>query len=421
MRFPFRRAAKPVVTSFSAPAAGATGDKASLGRASLQISKMDFTVNSIIDKINRGKVNLRPSYQREYVWTTRTASRLVESLLLNVPIPTMFFHETERGNMEVVDGKQRLTSIWAFMMEEFPDGTPFKLTGLEVYEELNGKTFSDLTETQQETIKDYPLNVHTISRQSQPDFVFEVFERLNMGATQLNEQELRNCIYQGGYTELLATLSRNVHLLRIYKSSQPHLRMRDRELILRFFAMLRTGPAGFASPVKAWLNEEIRQHRELAPDAAARMADVFERAIGLAWQVFGESAFRPVRDAAPEDASTPGDATADPRFEAGEVNVALWDTVLYSMAQYEPAALLARRTSVREAFVALARDAKFRRLLVSQPKAVLARAEAWAKLLERVLSGPPDEEEEGAAATSDARAAAAEARAEDTESWAGLD
>ena len=105
-----------MLTNFSAPAAGATGDKASLSRASLQISKMDFTVNSIIDKINRGKVNLRPSYQREYVWTTRTASRLVESLLLNVPIPTMFFHETERGNMEVVDGKQRLTSIWAFMM-----------------------------------------------------------------------------------------------------------------------------------------------------------------------------------------------------------------------------------------------------------------------------------------------------------------
>lgn len=96
-------------------------------------------VNSLIDKINRGKVNLRPAYQREYVWTTRTASRLIESLLLNVrappraaprtgadgaqvPVPTMFFHETERGTMEVVDGKQRLTSIWAFLMGEFPDG-----------------------------------------------------------------------------------------------------------------------------------------------------------------------------------------------------------------------------------------------------------------------------------------------------------
>ena len=88
--------------------------------------------------------------------------------------------------MEVVDGKQRLTSIWSFIQGEFPDGSPFKLTGLEVYEDLNGKTFTDLHERFQETILDYPLNVHTISRSSQPDFVFEVFERLNMGATQLN-------------------------------------------------------------------------------------------------------------------------------------------------------------------------------------------------------------------------------------------
>jgi hypothetical protein len=424
--------AAPVLTNFSAPAEGA---KASLSRASLQISKMDFTVNSIIDKINRGKVNLRPSYQREYVWTTRTASRLVESLLLNVPIPTMFFHETERGNMEVVDGKQRLTSIWAFMMEEFPDGTPFKLTGLEVYEELNGKTFSDLSETQQETIKDYPLNVHTISRQSQPDFVFEVFERLNMGATQLNEQELRNCIYQGAYTELLGGLARNAHLLRIYKSASPHLRMRDRELILRFFAMLRTGPEGFASPVKTWLNEEIRAHRELAPDAAARMADVFERAIGLAWRIFGDCAFRPVREgaaAARAAARAAGGAGASAAvdaaacFESGEVNVALWDTVLYSLAQYDPGALLARKGAVLDAFVGLAGDPKFRRLLVSQPKAVAARAEAWAKVLERVLDAPPlpgDGEGDGAEAAfvAGAGGAAAEARAEDAESWAGLD
>jgi hypothetical protein len=311
----------------------------------------------------------------------------------------------------------------ASAQEEFPDGTPFKLTGLEVYEELNGKTFADLTETQQETIKDYPLNVHTISRQSQPDFVFEVFERLNMGATQLNEQELRNCIYQGGYTELLGSLARNAHLLQIYKAQQPHLRMRDRELILRFFAMLRTGPEGFASPVKTWLNEEIRAHRELAPDAAARMADVFERAIGLAWHIFGECAFRPVREraaAADVDAAAPVS-----RFEAGEVNVALWDTVLYSLAQYEPEALLARKDAVLEAFVGLAGDPKFRRLLVSQPKAVAARAEAWAKVLQRVLAAPaPPSDAAGSGAGAmggAAAAAAAEARAEDAESWAGLD
>lgn len=93
-------------------------------------------------------------------------------------------------------------------------------------------------------ILSFSPQVHIISKQSQPDFVFEVFERLNMGATQLNEQELRNCIYQGAYTDLLGRLAANEHLLKVYKSTQPHLRMRDRELILRFFAMLRSGPEG---------------------------------------------------------------------------------------------------------------------------------------------------------------------------------
>ena len=180
-------------------------------------------------------------------------------------------------------------------------------------------------------------------------------------------------------SELLATLSRNGHLLQIYRSQGPHLRMRDRELLLRFFAMLRSGPGGFTSPVKAWLNGEIRKHRELSAQEAQRMTESFERAIALAWTVFGEAAFRPVREGGG------GGVAAAERFEAGEVNVALWDTVLYSLAQVDAQLVLARKEAVLEAFVALAGDAKFRRLLVSQPKAVVARAEAWAKVLKRVL------------------------------------
>jgi len=149
--------------------------------------------------------------------------------------------------------------------------------------------------------------------------------------------------------------------------------MRDRELLLRFFAMLRHGPAGFSSPVKSWLNAEIRAHRELGAEEAVRMRAAFEQAIRLSWSVFGENAFRPV---------LPGGG-----FEAGEVNVALWDTVMYAFATAgDPSHILARKEAVLAAFTGLAGDSKFRRLLVSQPKAVVARAEAWAKVLERALA-----------------------------------
>lgn len=274
-----------------------------------------------------------------------------------------------------------------------------------MYPELNGRLFSDLTEEQQETIKDYALNVHAIGRGSPPDFVFEVFERLNMGATQLNEQELRNCIYGGSYSDLLAHLCRVPAMLRLNRLAAPHLRMKDREMVLRFFALLRNGPAGFSSPVKAWLNEEMRTRRELPPAEAARMADAFDRAIGLAESVFGDAAFRPPKaeqaplahtspqagDADDESGAPllapPPPASPQPHGDVGDVNIALWDTLMHSLATCDPAAVLSRRDAVAAAFSRLASNPKFRRLLVSQPKAVVARAAAWDRVLAGVLAG----------------------------------
>ena len=208
---------------------------------------------------------------------------------------------------------------------------------------------------------------------------------------------------QGSYTEMLGRLAANEALLRIYRSSSPHLRMRDRELILRFFALVRASPSGLRSPVKArpsptpplthvllcppppapqaWLNEEIREFRDLPPKEVSRMTAVFERAIGLAWEIFGESAFRPVK-LREEWTDTEGG-----RFEQGEVNVALWDTVMYSMAQHGPEQLLPHKEALLEAFVNFAADPKLRKLLVSQPKAVMARAEAWDAVLRATIAG----------------------------------
>ncbi|KAK3262470.1 hypothetical protein CYMTET_28677, partial [Cymbomonas tetramitiformis] len=284
--------------------------------------------------------------------------------------------------VQVVDGKQRLTSIWSFVQGSFPDGGEFRLSGLEVYSEINGMDFFDLNENQQETIKDYALNVHTITQQNQPDYVFEVFERLNMGSTQLNEQELRNCIYQvpllpirqrpaalacaaparlgvlqlelcspswlfparthgalrlwqGPYTDMLLDLAYDPYLLKVLKTDTPHVRMKDRELILRFFAMSRTTPYGFFSPVKTWLNSEIRENRNLSPGEVEDLSASFQHSIQLAWDVFGEAAFRPVRKVKGKEGME--------RFESGEVNVALWDTVMHSFSTLTASEVLPHR------------------------------------------------------------------------------
>ena len=311
--------------------------------------------------------------------------------MLNIPIPTMFFHETNNGGLEVVDGKQRLTSIWSFIQGRFPDGSSFKLKGLDVFAEHNDKTFSELPPDVQERILDHPLNVHTISRQSQPDFVFEVFERLNMGATQLNEQELRNCIYQGVYSDMLADVVTDEVLLKVFRAKAPHLRMKDREMVLRFFAMRRTGPNGMTSPIKAWLNEEIRENKDMTPVEARALRNEFTETIHLVWEVFGDASFRPVKNASPDKNA---DQTPDVSgifyrdyFENGEINVALWDTVMFSFAGRSVEQVLQNKEKIMAAFIGLAGSKSFKKLLVSNPKCVVARAEAWGAVLDTIC-GP---------------------------------
>lgn len=213
----------------------------------------------------------------------------------------------------------------------------------------------------------------------------------------------------GPYAELLGALARHPAMLRVGRLGAPHPRMRDREHVLRFLALLRSGPRGFASPVKAWLNAEMRAHRELGAAQAGAMADAFETAVGLAEALFGDAACRPPLKSAPSAAAAAAAAAAaDGGADgggadgggggggsggglsgAGEINVALWDTLLYSLATAaDPAAVLARRGEVAAAWAGLCRDERFRKLLVSTPKAVLARASAWDRVFAAVLGRP---------------------------------
>ncbi|MCO5581677.1 hypothetical protein L7F22_035566 [Adiantum nelumboides] len=345
------------------------------GERVLQISKADFTVSSVLDKIRRGKLDLRPSYQREYVWDKKTASKLIESLLLNIPLPTMFFHEKSQGLLEVVDGKQRLTSIWCYMEEEkFPDGSDFALSGLDVLEKLNGRRYSELDDSLREVMCDFALNVHTISRNSDDVVVFEVFERLNMGSTQLNEQELRNCVFQGSYNDFLNDMAQHSAMLKAFRQDAPHKRMKDREFILRFFCLRRGGVDKFTLPAKNWLNEEMRCHKNLDGKEKREMALDFSRCINLSTEVFGDHVFRLPRGL---------------KYDV-DVNVCLWDTVMLGFLNYKDVDLvLSNKQNIAKALhKLLVEDEEFRGYLFSIPRALKFRSQRWTDILQQIL-GPP--------------------------------
>ena len=132
---------------------------------------------------------------------------MIESALLDIPLPVVYISQETDGREYVIDGQQRLTSFFSFIDGKFPDGAEFKLSGLKVFKEFNRKTFTTLPEEEQDKIRYCKLRTIIFKKESDPNLKFEIFERLNTGSVSLNDQELRNCIYRGPYNGLLKELA----------------------------------------------------------------------------------------------------------------------------------------------------------------------------------------------------------------------
>ncbi len=342
----------------------------------VQTDKQDIPIDTLKGWIERGKINLQPNFQRYYVWDGTKESRLIESVLLEIPLPVIYIAEEENKNYSVVDGQQRLTSIHRFLKGDF------KLTNLQILKELIGKTFVQLSPEQQETILSASLRIIIIQKNSNENVKFEMFERLNVGAVKLNDQELRNCVYHGEYNQLLKELCENQHLQKILGLNAPHQRMADRQLILRFFAMWRNTHLKYKAPVKSFLNNEMLKHRNPSAKEIEEMREVFEKSIEMAFSVFGKSAFR--RYYVGKNDNPNG------KWEETKLNVALWDTILYGFSFFEKSQVIPIADSVREEFLdLLAGDEKFVEYIITtgdKPDRVQYRADAWLQRLRSLIS-----------------------------------
>lgn len=248
-------------------------------------SPYDPPVKSLVDEIHTKELIVRPSFQRNRVWDRARQSKFVESILLNIPIPTLFFAEDDDKSKVVVDGQQRLLALKEYVENQYS----FK--GLEVLSALNGKRFEDLTERQQRIIRNRTLRCLVISARSDSEIRFQVFERLNQGGIPLNAQEVRHCVYRGELNDLLHDLSKNRTWLRLVGRGEPHNRMVDAELILRYFA-IRDALPDYKPPLKTLLNEYMRAHRHVPEDTQAELTKRFESAVAAVAAVFSQHPFR---------------------------------------------------------------------------------------------------------------------------------
>ena len=247
----------------------------------------DPTIANLRQKMEKKQLNLRPAYQREYVWKLKPElpSRLIESVLLDIPIPPIYFGKMPDGKLEVIDGQQRLTTLISFVSNGFPLQ---KLRGLRT---LNHKYYRDLPEVHQSKIDDAPIHCVSISMGERNDLKYEIFERLNRGSMSLNEQEVRNCVNRGPFNDLLATLENDIAWRRVKGGSSPEPRFKEREMILRFFAFANRR-SYYGGNLKQFLNDYMEHRAPTTTEELKAQAGMFRQTMQNIYAVFGDNSAR---------------------------------------------------------------------------------------------------------------------------------
>lgn len=200
-------------------------------------STIDYNLESLSRLIDERTIDLAPKYQRRFRWDDKRKSKLIESFLMNVPIPPIFLNEDDFGEYSVIDGKQRLSSISEFLSGKL------SLINLEIFKDLNGLNFFDLPREFQNSLKiRATIRAIIILRQSDKDIKYEVFQRLNTGGVRLNAQEIRNSAFPGKLNDRIIELSEGklfYKLLGIKSKTKSRLyqEMKDVELVLRFLSL----------------------------------------------------------------------------------------------------------------------------------------------------------------------------------------
>ena len=280
------------------------------GRLRVVQDRNDFFLPHVLDFIKgRSWGNLRPEYQRRLRWDNSKKSRLIESFIMNVPVPPVFLYESELGRFEVMDGQQRLNAIVDFLENRF------KLSGLKIWPALNGRIFSDLPPVVRRGLERAKISAITLMSDSGKisenslDLRAQVFERLNTGGEQLNPQELRNSLFAGQFNQLIIELSKEPKFTTAWgipnhsentlsddsptdelKKNTLFKRMADVEIVLRFFAF--NEPDRISGSVRSMLDNTMKRYRHSEEEEIAQLRSEFVIALDLCVTVFRDDVFR---------------------------------------------------------------------------------------------------------------------------------
>lgn len=245
-------------------------------RRKVDVDNLTITVRELLTMAEHQELKRAPTYQRKFRWDELAESRLIESVLLGLPIPNLFFATNADGTWEVVDGLQRLSTLIHFaahtdqLLSEIGKSQPLRLSGMSKLSSFNDLTYAELPASTQMTFTKRGLGVTALSDKSDPETRFDTFERLNRGAVALTPQEVRACIYEGPLNQLLRELADYPPFRSMVKLQKANEESGTREeLVLKFFAY-HNNADGFQGAVTEFLNNYMEAEQEAFDVEAGR-------------------------------------------------------------------------------------------------------------------------------------------------------
>ncbi len=340
----------------------------------IRIETRTMTVDLLVRRIKADEIDLSPNFQRTAgLWKVGAQSRLIESLLIRIPLPVFYMDATDDDRWLVVDGLQRLTALRRFVIDE-----EFSLTELEFLTDLSGKNFSQLPRAMQRRIEEAQLTVHLIQPGTPADVKFNIFKRINTGGLPLSPQEIRHALNQGPAADLLQRLTALPAFEGVAGRSIKNQRMADRECVLRFLSFVLSPYADYKAPnLDRFLNEQMQRLNDMSEVEQADLSARFERAMTAAQQLFGDDAFRKRYD------------PADSRKPINKALFECWSVGLDAMSDQELATLIERRDNLAQAFITLMGDREFDAAIsqgTGDPRKVERRFGGIARIIRETLS-----------------------------------
>ncbi len=302
------------------------------------------TIFEVMRRIAHSRYVMDPEFQRDFVWSKGKQSKLIESIVMRIPLPVFYLAEDDQGRMVVVDGLQRLTTFHRFVTDELRLWLPER-------NELNGKRFSELPPKLQNRIEDCNLIFYIIDSKVPNRAKLDIFERVNSGQP-LTRQQMRNSLFMGKATRFLKDESQTETFRKATGGRLNRKTMRDREFVNRFCAFQLLDLAYYSGDMDSYLASSLRKmnsENEMPSDAIAKLSTEFRRSLVNNHFLFGQYAF----------SRRLVEAGNDPRVKRGPLNAALWDVMSTGLSRYSQDQITAWATELRGAIRQLLQEDEF--------------------------------------------------------------